>query len=237
MIARNRLVLPDPLGPTIVTISPRFDLEADIVQDALRAIGDVEMLDRDEAHAPAFSAQAGQTPSASTTARSIWNPAARAASPNAPLAGADCASATASQRRQIMKAGEMRLSGMGAGDEGVQPLDLVNEAMLDEEIERPVGHRRLRSESRLVQQVEHGIGAKRTVFLQQKFQRLAAHRRQAQPLGRAARIGGGEGLIDTGAVIVLFEPKRRRMIGRRGGDIACHVISYHICGHWCYKIT
>ena len=113
------------------------------MQDALRAIGDVEMLDRDEAHAPAFSAQAGQTPSASTTARSIWNPAARAASPNAPLAGADCRLGHGVAKTADHEGGRMRLSGMGAGDEGVQPLDLVNEAMLHEEIERPVGHRRL----------------------------------------------------------------------------------------------
>jgi len=43
---------------------------------------------------------------ASTTVRSILKPVARAASPKAPRAGDDCASATESQMRQIMKAGE-----------------------------------------------------------------------------------------------------------------------------------
>jgi hypothetical protein len=58
----------------------------------------------------------------------------------------------------------MGLPGMGAGDEGVEPLDLVREAVLDEEIERAIGHRRLRAEPGVAQEVENRVGSQRAVF-------------------------------------------------------------------------
>ncbi len=75
--------------------------------------------------------------------------------------------------------GRMAGPGMGAGDEGVEPFDLVRETVVDEKLQRPVGHGRLRSEAGLAQAVEHVIGPERAVLLKQDFQRLAPDGREA----------------------------------------------------------
>jgi hypothetical protein len=67
-------------------------------------------------------------------------------------------------------------AGMGAGDKGVEPLDLVDKAMVHEEIERAVGHGRLRAEPGLAQPVKHLIGAHRTVIPQKDFERMPGAR-------------------------------------------------------------
>jgi hypothetical protein len=125
MMARRSVVLPDPFGPTMVTISPG-SMERDIAQDPCGAIADAEILDVDQAHASAFSAQAGQTP-ASTTVRSIWKPVARAASPSAAARGCGLRLGHRLAQAADHEGGRMGGAGMGAGDEGVETFDLVDE--------------------------------------------------------------------------------------------------------------
>ena len=55
--------------------------------------------------------------------------------------------------------------GMGAGNESVEAFDLVRKAVCDEELERPVGHGRLRAEPGIAQPVEHLIGPKGAMLL------------------------------------------------------------------------
>ena len=55
----------------------------------------------------------------------------------------------------------MALAGMRARNERVEPLDLVNKAMLGEKIKRAVGHRRLRTETFGPQDIENFVSAAR----------------------------------------------------------------------------
>ena len=70
-------------------------------------------------------------------------------------------SATVRQRgrRGSRRCGRSRRAGaMGAGDEGAEPLDAVDEAVGDEEVERPVDDRRLAPEPRRRQPLEELVG-------------------------------------------------------------------------------
>ena len=122
----------------------------------------------------------------------------------------------------------MRRAGVRAGNECILPLDLVNEAVLNKEIKRPIGDRRLRPESFLSQAVKNCIGTKGPMLLQQHFQDLAANRRQAQPLALAARLGGYQRSFDATLMVMFLKPDRGRLIDRDRVRIACHVISYHV---------
>src|SRR5690349_174941 len=55
----------------------------------------------------------------------------------------------------------MRLAGMAAADEGVHPLDAVDQPVLDQEIERAIDGRRGRAEVLVAQLVEQRVGADR----------------------------------------------------------------------------
>ena len=96
----------------------------------------------------AASRQRAQSPSASTTVRSIAKPAA-AASAREPARrarqrrlGDPPAGAADQEPRDMLGPAE------GAGGEGAQPLDPVRKAVGDEKVERPVGDRRLAAEPR-----------------------------------------------------------------------------------------
>ncbi|MBZ0122618.1 MAG: hypothetical protein K8F31_01875 [Roseovarius sp.] len=101
--------------------------------------------------------------------------------------------------------GAMLGSAMGAGDKGIEALDPVGKALRDKKIERPVGHRRLRTESLVPQPVENVVGALCPVIVQQDFQHPPAHRRELQTSRAAMGIGGRDRGLDAGAVIVGLE--------------------------------
>ena len=84
----------------------------------------------------------------------------------------------------------MRFARMGAGDERVQSFNLVSKPVLHEEIERPVGDRRLRAETFRAQHVEYLVGAQRTVPLEQDFENTAPNRRELQPSLTALSVYG-----------------------------------------------
>ena len=73
--------------------------------------------------------------------------------------------------------------GVAAGDIGVQPLELVDEPGRDQEIQRPVDHRRLRAQPLGAQPVEQFIGSHRAMRFGQQFQHPHPGRRQAQATG------------------------------------------------------
>ena len=96
----------------------------------------------------------------------------------------------------------MRRARAGTGDEGVQTLDPMREAVGDKEFKRPVGDRRLRAEPLFPQPVEHIIGSKRPVFSQEDFEHPFAHRGQPQATVRASRAGGRDRSGHAGVVVV-----------------------------------
>lgn len=86
----------------------------------------------------------------------------------------------------------MRLARMHAGGEGIQPPDPMREALRDQKIERAVGHGRLLSKAGLRQFIKDFVGADRAMRLQQDFQGLTPHRRQAQTARGGQRLGMGQ---------------------------------------------
>ncbi len=101
----------------------------------------------------------------------------------------------------------MALAGMRARNERVEPLDLVNKAMLGEKIKRAVGHRRLRTETFGPQDIENFVSAARAMRLQQDLQNPAAHRCQLHAQTGAIIIRCRHTIRDTGGVIMRVESK------------------------------
>lgn len=91
---------------------------------------------------------------------------------------------------------------MGAGNKGVQPLDLVGEPVLGQEIQRAICNWRLGGKSSLSQQIEQRIGADRAMFTQQQFKHLSTNRREPQPLVRAPLFRRGQRSFDARTMVV-----------------------------------
>lgn len=100
----------------------------------------------------------------------------------------------------------MAVAGMAAGDEGVQLLDPVYEAVFRQEGQRPIDHGRLRSEAFGAQDVEDLVCPHAAMLLQQNLENPTPHRRQLQPVPPAMIFRRGDGLADAAAVIVVREP-------------------------------
>lgn len=93
----------------------------------------------------------------------------------------------------------------GAGDEGIEALDLVGKAVADQKIQRPISHRRLRAKPIAAQVIKHVIRPHGAVLMQKNFQCPAAHRGKLQLL-RGARFGNRlKPGFDAGVVIVGFK--------------------------------
>ena len=75
------------------------------------------------------------------------------------------------------RGGRGGVPGRAQGDEGVQSLHAVGEAVVDEERERAVGERRLGAEPVALEPGEHVVGAERGVALEQDLQHAPTHRR------------------------------------------------------------
>ena len=114
-----------------------------MAQCRVGTVADAEIFNRNQVHGSEFVAQAGHTPSASTTVRSIRNPAARAAAPRATSVGSECVSATEIAQAADHERWRVGLTGMGAGNKGIHAFKLVCEAVGNQEFERAVRHRRL----------------------------------------------------------------------------------------------
>ena len=186
--ARRSARLARPVGPTIVTISPGR-CEIDIRSTVFARSATRQVLDRTSAHALALAAQSGQTPSASTTVARCRN-RPRRPRPERPSTRSSAASATG-RSRQIRKAGACAAARDACtGDEGVEPLDHGGtKPCVVKEIQRPVGHRRLRAQPLGAQTVEDVISAHGAVRLEQDLEHTAAHRGQLQPAGVRRRTG------------------------------------------------
>jgi hypothetical protein len=154
---------------------------------------DVQVVDRDQAHAAAHEAQ---TPSASTMVRSMAKPmlargAAELALFRVGAGFGDAAAQPADQKRRAVGG-----VGMRAGREGVQPAHLVHEPLLHQEIERAVGDGRLGLEAVIRQPLEDLVGAERAIRFEQDGQRAPSARRQAPAFRGAAAFGLGQRQCD-----------------------------------------
>lgn len=96
----------------------------------------------------------------------------------------------------------MAFAGMRAGDIGVEALDPVHEAVFDQKVERPVGHRRLRAKALRLEPVEDLVGAKRLVLVEQDLEDALPDRGELQPVRRAIGMRRREPLGPTPIVIM-----------------------------------
>ena len=101
---------------------------------------------------------------------------------------------------------------MGAGGKGVQALDAVRKAMLDQKLQRAVGDRGLVAKAIGRKPRQHIIGPKRLVLLKQDFQHAAANRGQSCPGSGGDRFGPRQRF--AGAVGVIMHRKGRVNHGR-----------------------
>ena len=112
------------------------------------------------------------------------NPAARdglrASATRAARRFADGAAAFADQKHHKVAVGVI----VHAGDEGIAALDAMDEAVVAQKIERPVNRDRRRA-GVVRKPFDNLVGAERPVACQQRFQHLAAYRRQALRARRA----------------------------------------------------
>ena len=86
----------------------------------------------------------------------------------------------------------MAMAGIGASDIGVQALELVDQALFEQEIQRAVDGGRGGAGARRLEAVEQRIGTDRGIGVEHQFQHLAAQRRE----GRATAQAGGLGFLE-----------------------------------------
>ncbi len=118
---------------------------------------------------------------------------------------------------------------MGAADKGIQPLDPVSKPVCDKKIQRPISHRRLRSQPFGTQMFKDFIRPKCTVLFQKQLHHPLADRRQLQIL--RSTLGAK-----------LFQPIRDAVfMVMRFKSECCHLLPP--CGHLrsqrliCYTVT
>ena len=155
------------------------------------------------------SRQCEQMPAISISGLLGEKPAARDDALSASAAAPPGASPTAPQRSQIRKT--TRSSAVvivHASDESVAALDAMDETVVAQKIERAIDRDRRRPV--LVRQpLDDLVGAERLVARQQRFQHLAAHRRQPLRARRALRFGMRDRRAGAALVIVVGRRENR----------------------------
>jgi zinc transport system substrate-binding protein len=130
----------------------------------------------------------------------------------------------------------MRLARMHAGGKGIQAVDAVRQPLFHKEIQRAVGDRGLVAKAIGGQPLQHVIGTKGAVILQQDFQHAAAHGGQSRAVGRGHRIGAGQHIGTAIAMVMRRESKIGGRTGGAGRIMRVGVIG-HLGGLTCYSIT
>ena len=118
--------------------------------------------------------------------------------------------------------GRVDLAWMITRDERIQTLDLVNETVFGQKIERTIGDGWLRSEAGIGQLVEDRIGAERAVLLQQQFQNLSTHRGKAQSFLCTAFFRHVQGRTHAKGVIMLLKAQGWTIFCAFVLLVACH---------------
>src|SRR5690606_20989692 len=125
---------------------------------------------------------------------------------------------------------------MAAADEGVERSDAMDQAVLQQEIQRPV-HRGRRSAAAilLAQYGQDVIGAQRLVALPDQLQHALAQCGEAHALARAERIGLGQRAADAMVVVVGGIGQWSLGHGQRlgcGETLLCYLFSSAECCPW-----
>jgi hypothetical protein len=119
----------------------------------------------------------------------------------------------------------MRSAGAHAGGKGIEPPDAMRETVIDQELQRAVGDRRLIAEAAFGKLFQNLVGAHRPMRRQQDLQCPAPHRRQADAAALAEGIGLGKDAIGAKRVIMGLEGQRPRL--GLGFGRCSHVILSH----------
>ena len=97
----------------------------------------------------------------------------------------------------------MMAEGVGTGDEGVQPFDLMHEAMLLQEVERTVDGGWLAAQAFVAQRFQDVIGPHRAVFTQQDLMNPLAYGCELQGVVSTILIRFLAGVLDAFSVVVM----------------------------------
>ena len=97
----------------------------------------------------------------------------------------------------------MRMPGGIAAEEGVQGVDAMHQARLDQELERAVDRGRCRLVALLGELGEDLVGADRLVRAPDDFEHALADRGEVQPAAGADLDRRGHGPVDAGTVVVV----------------------------------
>gem|GEM_PF-3463 len=122
----------------------------------------------------------------------------------------------------------MVMAGVQTGGKGVQPLQSMRQTMLDQKLQRAIGHRRLAAKAFGGKTVKNLIGAHGTVAFQQDFQRTTPHRGQAgalilQPVGSLVQRTMGAKLV-----IMRREGRSNCIIGHGNDSLSRIALLYYI---------
>ena len=170
--------------------------------------------------------QAGHRPSASMLLRSITKPRSAAALSSAARTGAAGASATASQARQIRKAGAWASPGCMQAVKAFSRRMRCASPLFHQEIQRPIGHGRLVAEPFRRQPLQHVIGPQRAMRLEQDLQHPAAHRGQPHAPVCGQSLGPRHHVARAMGMVVMGKGASIGRSGPSGGLLTCYDITY-----------
>ena len=95
-----------------------------------------------------------------------------------------------------------------AGNEGIEPFNLVRKAMLDEKIQCSVYNRGLRSKIFFSQAIKNLIGTEGAMFGEQHFEHAPAYLRELKAFRFAVSFNGLDPMVDAAGMVMLFETNR-----------------------------
>src|SRR5712692_5615275 len=189
---RSSVVLPAPLGPMIVTISPARSASETSLSATRAPKATWRPASSTSGDGAALIASSGLTAGSGGTGRALrWSDA-----------------------RQRIPARRP-----GAADIGVERFDAMDEAVLDQEFERAIDGGRRGARMRAAQRLEEGVGADRLVPAPDQPQHVAPQLGQARTALLAELRGAVERAVDAAVVVVTrgLEGARCRRAGAGHG--------------------
>ena len=97
---------------------------------------------------------------------------------------------------------------MVAGNEGIEPFDLVCKAVFDKKVQRSVSNWRLRSKIFFAQAIKNLISTEGAMFGEKHFKHAPAHLGELKAFSLAVSFNSLDPIVDTAGVVMLFETNR-----------------------------
>src|SRR5262249_28983234 len=107
---------------------------------------------------------------------------------------------------------DMALVGIGAADIGVERFDAVDEAVLDQELERAIDGGRLRAHTLLAEAIEQRVGTDRRVALPDQLEHAPALIGEPRAARQALALGRGQRVVDAERMIVAGRRKSTALL-------------------------